>query len=137
MGIQERFAAYGDLVDEIELEQTRLYAKRRRGYAPSSPGAGGGSPMPGDRSGNAAAAIVDIEAHIRGLAARAAVEYATLDEIMTCLTATEKTMMRVRYFDRGGWELCADVLGVSVRGAQYIHDRAIKKMEVADDDRHT
>lgn len=131
MGIVERLVAYGETVEEIEMEKTRLYARRRTAYAASaanfdSAPAGG---APGDRVGNSAVAITDIETHIRELVARAAVELAELEEDMDCLTAMEKTVIRVRYFDRTRWELCADILGVSVRGAKYIHDRAIQKME--------
>lgn len=131
MGIVERLVAYGETVEEIEMEKTRLYARRRTAYAAStanfdSASAGG---APGDRVGSSAVAITDIETHIRELVARAAVELAGLEEDMDCLTAMEKTVIRVRYFDRTRWELCADILGVSVRGAKYIHDRAIQKME--------
>lgn len=130
MGIEERLVAYGEIVEEIDMEKTRLYARRRTAYAASTAGfeASPSGGDPGDRVGNSAVAITDIEVHIRELVSRAAVELAVIEEAMMPLTAVEKTVIRVRYFDRQRWEMVADVLGTSVRGARYIHDRAIQKM---------
>lgn len=131
MSIVDRLVAYGEIVEEIDMEKTRLYARRHTAYAAStanfSAAPSGGEP--GDRVGNGATAITEIEAHIRELVAHAAIEFATIEETMVTLTAREKTVIRVRYFDRAGWDGVADVLGCTVRGAQYIHDRAIRKME--------
>lgn len=131
-GVRRRFELYADLLEDIHLQQVRLYARRQSASAPSSPswdGMPGGVGVPGDRVGGAAAAAVDLEREIAALLDTAAAEKGALERIMTELNAREKAVIRLHYFDRFDWETVADTVCMSDRGARGLCQRAFEKLE--------
>lgn len=131
-GIRRRFELYADLLEDIHLQQVRLYARRQSASAPSSPswdGMPGGVGVPGDRIGNAASAAVDLEREIAALLDTAAAEKGALERIMAGLNAREKAVIRLHYFDRFDWETVADTVCMSDRGARGLCQRAFEKLE--------
>ena len=131
-GIRRRFELYADLLEDIHLQQVRLYARRQSASAPSSPswdGMPGGAGVPGDRVGNAASAAVDLEREIAALVDTAAAEKHVLEGLIAELSAREKAVIRLHYFDRFDWDTVADTVCMSDRGARGLCQRAFDKLE--------
>lgn len=131
MGTRERFERLADHLEELYTERVRFYALKQTSGAPSSPswetGSGGGEP--GDRVGTAAVKLAELERRIHALEDRCRAEIRVLEGRMACLRAREKSVLRLRYFDRRKWEAVAEIAGLSERGAREICRRAMEKME--------
>lgn len=131
METRERFERLSDHLEELYTERVRLYALRKTSGAPSSPSwenkSGGG--MVGDRVGGAAVKAAELERRIHTLDNQCRAEIRVLEGRMTCLRAREKSVLRLRYFDRRKWETVAEIVGLSERGAREICRRALEKME--------
>lgn len=133
MGTRERFERLADHLEELYTERVRFYALKRTSGAPSSPagawetGSGGGEP--GDRVGTAAVKLAELERRIHALEDRCRAEIRVLEGRMACLRAREKSVLRLRYFDRHKWETVAEIAGLSERGTRAICRRAMEKME--------
>ena len=135
-GIRRRFELYADLLEDIHLQQVRLYARRQSASAPSSPswdGMPGGVGVPGDRVGNAASAAVDLEREIAAKKASADAMRAELLGYTQVLPAREKNLLEARYFDGDGrlltWQELADIAGVCEKTVQSDVKRAFEKLE--------
>ena len=85
--------------------------------------------MAGDRVGGAAVKAAELERRIHTLDNQCRAEIRALEGRMACLRPREKSVLRLRYFDRRTWETVAEIAGLSERGAREICRRALEKME--------
>ena len=131
--VRRQFERLADHLEELYTEHIRFYALKQTSGAPSSPmgawetGSGGGEP--GDRVGTAAVKLAELERRIHALDSQCRAEIRVLEGRMACLRAREKSVLRLRYFDRRTWEVVAEIAGLSERGAREICRRAMEKME--------
>lgn len=129
--VRRQFERLSDHLEELYTERVRFYALKRTSGALSSPSwenrSGGGEP--GDRVGTAAVKLAELERRIHALDNQCRAEIRVLEGRMACLRAREKSVLRLRYFDRRTWEAVAEIAGLSERGAREICRRAMEKME--------
>ena len=140
-GIAERFHQYTDLGREIDKQLCRLEemeASVGNTGAGSFGSIGRAAGTHADRTGRLAAALATLKEEIRDLIAEETSERRELEKLLNArtdagrlLTADEKAVLRVRYFDALPWEQAAEVLAMSDRGARNIHNRAMEKLETA------
>ena len=137
--ISERFSRFMEYGEEIDMQLCRL-EELEASVGNNGAGAfdryGRAAGSHSDRTGRLAAAITDLETKIREMTAKEAAERNALDSVlctqkdgMYLLKASERGVIRARCFDRLSWERTADIVKLSVRGAQIAQERAFKKLD--------